>query len=81
VTFHEWYKTAILPRLYDEQAEYEKHAVAFQAIDKLSREDIINLYQSMSLGELKLSLFDHVKSCIAEQWDPDGDPPEFRDES
>lgn len=70
MTFHDWYHQSIVPELYREQAEYEQESVAFSKIESLTREEILNMFESMSVPELKLALFDHVKACMREHWEP-----------
>jgi hypothetical protein len=77
VTFHEWYNTQILPHLYQEQQLYERESVAFSAIDRLKRDEILQIFESMSDSELKLALFDHVRSSMQEKWVPGGEPGDF----
>ncbi len=80
MTFHEWYESVILPQLYAEQQPYERESIAFQAIEKLSKEDLLAIYASMQNDELRLAFFDHIRSCMQEDWDPTEEEPEaFRD--
>jgi hypothetical protein len=80
VTFYEWYHDVVAAKLYADQQPYERESVIFQAIEKLTSEDILVMFSSMKEPDLRLALFDHVKSCIAEQWDPSADD-DFSDET
>jgi hypothetical protein len=71
VTFYDWYRTVVVPVLYDEQQPYERESIGFQAIETLSKEDLLGMFQSMREEDLRLAFFDHIKNCMAEQWDPD----------
>lgn len=80
MTFYEWYHDVVSAKLYAEQQPYERESVAFQAIEKLTSSDILALFSSMKEGDLRLALFDHVRSCMAEQWNPNADDA-FSDEA
>lgn len=80
MTFHEWYESVVLPRLYVQQEPYERESIAFQSIEKLSKQELLGLFTSMQEDELRLAFFDHVRSCMQEGWDPtEEEPEEFKD--
>jgi hypothetical protein len=81
VTFNDWYMDSIVPYLYTEQAPYEQESVAFKAIDKMNRQEIIDLFSTMNESTLKLALFDHVKSCMREEWVPNQEAEEFEEKA